>query len=315
MDRIIFGPVPSRRLGQSLGINNIPPKICSYSCVYCQVGKTLNLSAERKSFYTTERIVSETKEVLDKLEKRGEKQVDFLTFVPDGEPTLDINIGKTIQALKVFGIKTAVITNASLLWKKEVREDLKAADLVSAKIDAVDTKIWRKINMPAGQLDYDKILGGIEMFSKEFSGTLLTETLLIKDINDSEEEIKSVAGFISKVKPHTAFIGIPTRPPAETWVSPPGTDTVNMAYMLFKERGINTELILGAGTTNFGFTGDIENDLLNIISVHPMSGRQVEEFLKKAGGKWDVVEKLLRAKRAKETEYRGEKYYLRDFTH
>jgi len=315
MNRIVFGPVPSRRLGQSLGINNIPYKNCSYSCLYCQVGITKNPSVERKAFYPPERIAAETGEILGKLKGRGEK-VDFLTFVPDGEPTLDVNIGKEIRSLKDFGIKVAVITNASLLWKEDVREDLMEADLVSAKVDAVEPATWKKINRPAEELDYGVILKGIEKFCGEFGGTLLTETLLIRDINDSEEEVRGVARFISRLKPSVAFVGIPTRPPAEKWVLPPDPEFVNRAYLIFMENGLNTELILGGGgEASFGYTGDIEGDLLNIISVHPMSGKQVEEFLKKAGGGWSSVENLLKEKKAREIEYAGQKYYLRDFTH
>ncbi len=314
MEKLVFGPVPSRRLGQSLGVNNIPPKICSYSCLYCQIGRTCNFSIERKEYYPLERIVDETGKMLARLKERNEK-IDYITFVPDGEPTLDVNLGKEIRELKKFGVKIAVITNASLIWQDGVRNDLKEADLVSIKVDAFDVITWIKINRPAEQLEYEKILGGIEQFRKEFHNTFLTETLLIGGINDSEEEIKNIAVFLGGLKPSVAFIGIPTRPPAEKWVLPPSADAVNRAYLIFSEQGLNAELILGGGgNADFGYTGDVESDILNIISVHPMSSRQVEELLKKANGTWKTVEKLLSEKRAREIEYRGEKYYLKNFT-
>jgi len=109
-DLLTFGPVPSRRLGQSLGINNIPPKICSYSCVYCQVGRTLHMQAERKAFYKPEEILKAVERKVKDAKNKGEG-IDYLTFVPDGEPTLDINLGKEIELLKQLGIKIAVITN------------------------------------------------------------------------------------------------------------------------------------------------------------------------------------------------------------
>lgn len=312
-DRLVFGPVPSRRLGQSLGINNIPPKICSYSCVYCQIGKTKNFSTERMTFYSVEKIMQEVSYVLEQLKGRGEK-VDYISFVPDGEPTLDANLGKEIEALKQFNIKIAVITNASLLWKKDVRDDLKKADLVSLKIDTVNVEIWKKINRPAETLQFEKILEGIKTFSSEFSHTLITETLLVRDVNDGDDNIKEVVEFIYKLNPSTAYIGIPTRPPAEKWVFPPDEEKVLYAYRVFTEQGIKTELITGSSSGTFGYTGDIENDVVNIVSVHPMSKTQIEELLKKASSEWSLIEKLLKEGKINQIEYKGELYYIKNFS-
>ena len=132
-----FGPVPSRRLGRSLGINNIPPKTCSYSCVYCQLGRTSQLIANRQAFYKPKEIFKEVRRKVDEAISRNEK-IDYLTFVPDGEPTLDINLGEEISLLRQIGIPIAVLTNASLLWREDVREDLLKADLVSLKVDSVN---------------------------------------------------------------------------------------------------------------------------------------------------------------------------------
>ena len=134
---IAFGPVPSRRLGRSLGINNIPPKVCSYSCAYCQVGKTIQMEAQRRPYYSPQEIYEEVKEKVESSRSQG-LAIDYLTFVPDGEPTLDANLGKEIDMLKPLGIKMAVISNASLIWDESVREDLKKADWVSVKVDALD---------------------------------------------------------------------------------------------------------------------------------------------------------------------------------
>ena len=189
---IIFGPVPSRRLGRSLGVNNIPPKVCSYSCIYCQVGATDSMSIKRKEFYSSDQIYYEVAEKVRQLNKVGEK-IDNITFVPDGEPTLDINIGNTIEKLKSFGIKIAVITNASLIWDIQVQKDLMKADWVSLKIDSVIENIWRKINRPHGLLDLQKILHGIEEFAASFRGILVTETMLVKGVNDNRESLSKTA--------------------------------------------------------------------------------------------------------------------------
>ena len=142
-----FGPVPSRRLGQSLGINNIPPKICSYSCIYCQVGKSLKMSVNRTNYYDPDKLIGLIKEKVRKA-REFDEHIDYLTFVPDGEPTLDINLDKEIEGLKPLGIKIAVITNGSLLWMKEVRKALQQANLVSVKVDAADDGTWSKVNHP-----------------------------------------------------------------------------------------------------------------------------------------------------------------------
>jgi wyosine [tRNA(Phe)-imidazoG37] synthetase (radical SAM superfamily) len=122
-----FGPVPSRRLGRSLGINNIPHKTCTYSCVYCQVGRTRRFQLERAEFYEPEAIAREVRKRTAKLRELGEG-IDYLTFVPDGEPTLDLNLASTIELLKPLGIRVAVITNGSLLGREDVRATLMGAD-------------------------------------------------------------------------------------------------------------------------------------------------------------------------------------------
>jgi wyosine [tRNA(Phe)-imidazoG37] synthetase (radical SAM superfamily) len=164
---LVFGPIPSRRLGRSLGINNIPPKICSYSCIYCQVGVTDSMSIKREGYYSPNDILEEVSSKVKQLQDASE-EIDFLTFVPDGEPTLDINLGKEIDLLKPLGIKIAVITNSSLIWDENVRKDLMKADWVSVKIDTVDEKIWHRLNRPYGKLELRKIIHGIKTFASAF---------------------------------------------------------------------------------------------------------------------------------------------------
>ncbi|MEB2793865.1 MAG: radical SAM protein, partial [Caldisphaeraceae archaeon] len=188
---IIFGPVPSRRLGYSLGINNVFPKTCSYNCIYCQLGKTIHVSAERRRFYDSLLVYQLAKERLGEINSLGLK-VDYVTFVPDGEPTLDVNIGKEIRLLKGIGARVAVITNSSLLYLGDVREDLLEADLVSIKVDAVSEKLWRAINRPSGRINIEKTLEGIKEFSREYKGRLISETMLLSNYV-SNEEIVAVA--------------------------------------------------------------------------------------------------------------------------
>jgi wyosine [tRNA(Phe)-imidazoG37] synthetase (radical SAM superfamily) len=309
---LAFGPVPSRRLGRSLGINNIPPKTCSYSCVYCQVGKTNNFTVDRQAFYKPEALSRAVKRKIHEAAIKNER-IDYLTFVPDGEPTLDLNISEEILSLTQTGIPTAVITNASLLWRDDVKEDLRKADSVSLKIDAVSEDLWRKVNRPHKDLRLNMILEGIREFAEEFQGTLVSETMLIGNI-DYGNEFEKIADFLTEMKKlNKAYIAIPTRPPTENWVKRAKEDVLNAAFQVFSEKlGANrVEYLIGYEGNAFAFSGNVEEDLLSITTVHPMRKEAVEAFLKKGCTNWCVIEKLLEENKLIELEYEGNKYYMR----
>ena len=307
-----FGPVPSRRLGRSLGINNIPPKTCSYSCVYCQLGKTGNIIVDRQAFYKPADILKEVRRKVNEATVRNER-IDYLTFVSDGEPTIDINIGKEISILKKMGTPIAVMTNASLLWLKDVKQDLLKADYVSLKVDAVSEDLWRRINRPHKDLRLNTVLKGIREFAEEFKGTVVSETMLIDGINYGNE-LERIAEFLTELeKLDKAYIAIPTRPPAEKWVKPAKEDAVNVAFQVFSEKlgADRVEYLIGYEGNAFAFTGNVEEDLLSITAVHPMRDEAVKEFLRKANAGWQIIEKLLAADKLVELEYEGNRYYIR----
>lgn len=305
-----FGPVPSRRLGQSMGINNIPPKICTYSCIYCQIGNTIKMQIEREKFYRVAEIIEDVDKKIQEAKKRDE-HIDYLTFVPDGEPTLDKNIGEEIKALRKFGIKIAVITNSSLIWDNDVKESLLQADWVSFKIDSITKEIWERVDRPFRTLKLDEILRGIKEFSLMFKGDLTTETMLIKGVNDKQDEIERIANFIAGLTPKKAYISIPTRPPAEKWVEPSDENVINMAFQIFEKNGINVEYLIGYEGNTFAFTGNVEDDLLSITSVHPMREEGVDEFLRKAKADWTVIERLIEKGKLIETSYEGKRFFMR----
>jgi len=309
---LAFGPVPSRRLGKSLGINNIPAKTCSYSCVYCQVGKTINMTTKRQYLYEPKDIFKEVKTKVIEATVRNEK-IDYLTFVPDGEPTLDINLGKEISILKQIGIPIAVLTNASLIWRDDVKKDLLDADFVSLKVDTVSGDLWRRINRPYKDLQLTTILEGITEFAKEYRGTVVSETMLIYGVNYGEES-KKTAEFLECLKDlDKAYIAIPTRPPTEKWVTPAKEETVNKTFQVFVEKlgAQKVEYLIGYEGNAFAFTGKVEEDLLSITAVHPMREEAVREFLKKAENDWAIIEKLLHEGKLVELEYEGNTYYMR----
>ena len=309
----VFGPVPSRRLGRSLGINNIPPKTCTYSCVYCQIGRTNHMQIDREHFYNPSDIINEVEEKL-KLSHMQNEKIDYLAFVPDGEPTLDSGLGEEINHLSHSGSRIAVITNSSLLWMPEVREDLLKADLVSVKIDTVIPEVWHRIDRPHKRLDMMKIMEGIRLFAGSFEGELITETMLVKGINDNEAGIEATAQFIRTLQHSVSYISVPTRPPSESWVEPPDEETLNLAYMKFYEVLNRVEFLISYEGTDFTLTGKAEDDLLAITSVHPMREDAVRELLGKAGADISLVEKLIEKNLIVKTEFGGNCFYLRSFS-
>ena len=309
---LTFGPIPSRRLGRSLGINNIPPKICTYSCVYCQIGKTFKMKVQPQVFYSPSRILKEVQNKVKKSKEKGES-IDYLTFVPDGEPTLDINLGQEIKLIKSLGIKIAVITNASLMDQEQVRKNLKEADLVSLKIDSTEEEVWKKINRPHRNLHLDSLLEGILEFAGTFRGKIITETMLIKNINDNSQHIERVADFLAQLKPSRSYLSLPIRPPTERWVQAPPEEMVNQSYYLFKDKIDQVEYLIGYEGNAFAFTGEVEEDILSITSVHPMREEALRDFLKRAKSDWSAILKLINKGRLVETEYEGNKFYIRKF--
>ncbi len=238
---------------------------------------------------------------------------DYLTFVSNGEPTLDINLGKSIRLLKKFGFPIAVITNASLIDHESVREDLYLADWVSLKMDAGDSDTWNAINNPAPGLDFENMINNINCFASEYKGILCTETMLVKGINDSVDNVTNLANLISGINPAKAYLAIPIRPPAITSVKPPDTEFLNLAWNIFNKKHITTEFLTGFEGTDNGFTGNIYNDILNITAVHPLREDSLLTLIKNNSSDIQVLKSLISQRLIKVTSYEGQKYYLREY--
>jgi wyosine [tRNA(Phe)-imidazoG37] synthetase (radical SAM superfamily) len=312
LQSLVFGPVPSRRLGQSLGVNNIPPKHCSYSCVYCQIGRTPHMAAERRRFFAPSDICDAVRRRLEEC-RRDRVRVDYLTLVPDGEPTLDAELGELLVQLRELELPVAVITNGSLLNRSDVRSELAAADWVSVKVDAISSRPWRLVDRPHGKLRLDGILEGLRVFAADDRGTLVTETMLVAGINDGEAEIEALAGFLSEIVPAIAYLAVPTRPPAESWVRPPETSRVVSAYVEMSNRLPRVELLIGEPLEEVAASSDVERDLLAITAVHPMDDSMVVEL---GGGSREalaVAADLVTCGRLEQVEYRGRRFFVRPF--
>jgi len=307
---IAFGPVPSRRLGRSLGINLIPPKHCTYSCTYCQVGRTSDRRIERRSFYDPKTILADVSRHLGKTDE----PVDYLTIVPDGEPTLEVHLGSVIELLRSLKLPIAVISNASLIDRPDVQSDLARADWVSLKVDAVDEKTWRLLNRPNRRLDLSTIRMGMLAFARSFKGELVTETMLVKGVNDTVEQIRDLGVFLARLKPARAYLSIPTRPPAEREVRAPSEEVVNAAFQVLEETVPGVEYLVGYEGNAFATTGDLEEDLLRIAAVHPLREEAVRELLNRNHAGWERVEGLLQRQELAEVRYAGRNYYTRKWS-
>jgi wyosine [tRNA(Phe)-imidazoG37] synthetase (radical SAM superfamily) len=307
---MVFGPVPSRRLGRSLGINNVPPKACSYSCVYCQVGRTPAPETLPRAFHPPEALIAAVTRAVQQLRARGER-IDYLTFVPDGEPTLDVHLGEEIDGLRTLGVPIAVISNGSLVGREDVRAALGRADWVSLKVDTVEDAIWGRLNRPHPALCMDAVLDGMLGFARGFAGELASETMLVASLNDGDASIEATGVFLERLRPRTAYVAVPTRPPAEPWVRPPDEAAVNRAYQRFAERLPRVELLTEFEGTAFGSTGDPVADLLATTAVHPMREDAALALLARAGADRSLLERLVAEDRLRKVDYRGHAFYVR----
>jgi len=272
--KIVFGIVPSRRLGQSLGISPIPKKTCNYSCVYCQLGRTAEYTRKRQMFFKVDFIIQELKEYLDTIDS---SQYDIITIVGDGEPTLYLGLGDLIKKIKNIQDKpVAVISNGSLITNPQIRKELAMADVVLLNFDSWDELSFKKINRPLNSIEFINRYKGYIEFRKEFSGIIYLEVMLVKGINDSVENLNKIAELISEIHPNVVFVNVPVRPPAEQWVKIPDEEMV-----------IKAREILNARRMDYLPTGDftsIESNptkaILDIIGRHPMREEDIITFLK-----------------------------------
>lgn len=307
---IAFGPIPSRRLGYSLGINNIPPKSCTYDCLYCQVGRTNRSEYLRRAFYPVDELIASVLGRVREVEAKGEK-IDYLTFVPDGEPTLDIHLGEELRRLKNLPYKLAVITNGSLLNLESVKKDLTFADLVSIKVDSVNANDWSRINRPNQALHLPDILASIQDFTENYQGEIITETMLLAGVNDDVWNLEATGRFLKKINPKRAYIAIPTRPTSERWVAAPDAKILTLAYEIFSQHLKSVELLTGFPEEDFATSENPIDELLNITAVHPMRRSEALKFLQRSGGNVDLLDNLVEEEKLLSIDHRGEVFYLR----
>ena len=301
--KYVFGPVPSRRLGRSLGISPIPKKACNYSCIYCQLGRTDKMTNTRQEFFPLEDILAEFQLYL-----KDEDKFDVVSIVGEGEPLLYLRLGDLIRGLKKMTSKPiAVITNSGLLSDPQVREELMEADIVLPSMDAADEKSYKKIDRPYGRIQYEETFKGLVEFSKAFKGQIYLEIMLMDGINDDVDTLKKFQKLLKEIRYDKLYINTPVRPPAEPYAHISKPETIQSATELLG--GISIDA-LASGT----FFSEIKDDyeaILSIIGRHPMNQYEVAGFLRSRENLSpdSVIEKLERDERVQSTEYKGYKTY------
>lgn len=267
MSRFVYGPVPSRRLGRSLGVDILAPKSCTENCVYCQLGTTEPLEIKRRRFVDPRVVEKDLKSAL-----QSGIQIDFITLSGSGEPTLSIDLGRIIEFARDLiekldspqKPKICVLTNGSLLSDGSLREELASVDLVVPNLDAGDAETFYKINRPHGEIVFDKFIEGIKDFKSHFSGSLFLEIVLIEGLNDSEEHLRKIANIVSYINPDGVWVGTISRPPAEKWVKPVDLKVLQKAKEMIGEKARIIEAFHGesAGFPSVSLIDDISGLLL-----------------------------------------------------
>jgi wyosine [tRNA(Phe)-imidazoG37] synthetase (radical SAM superfamily) len=275
--KFLFGPVPSRRLGLSLGVDLIPQKICSLNCVYCECGRTTDLSMERKEFRPVEEIINELDDLL-----KEKPDIDYITFSGSGEPTLYKGIGKVVDFIKSNYPKysVALLTNSTLLGDKDVQEEIKDVDVILPSLDAVSDEIFNKINRPCTEIKSQDVINGLVSFSSKFKGKIWIEIFIIQGINDEPEELILFKDVLSKIRFDKIQLNSLDRPGTEQSIKKAELKRLLEIREFFKP--LDSEIIskYDNESKNIFSTGDFENKILATIQRRPSTIEDLMAILK-----------------------------------
>jgi len=270
-----FGPVPSRRLGMSLGVDIVPFKTCSFDCVYCQLGATTDKSVQRQSFVPVKDVMNELREVLD---REGER-IDFVTFSGSGEPTLNSDIGEMINQTKAFSnVPVAVLTNGSLLYREDVREDLSRADLVVPSLDAITEQAFSAVNRPHESLNAGMLVEGIKAFTQDFAGEIWLEIMIVKGVNDDLADLKQTADLVRDLKLEKIHLNTVARPPTEDFAQAVTAEEMSRIAGIFDSR---VEIIadFSKHVAKELRTEDTESAILSLLMRRPCTVSDISNSL------------------------------------
>ncbi len=306
MFHYIFGPVPSRRLGRSLGVNVVPLKYCNFNCIYCQLGRTRYMINDLRMFYPPRDIIRELG-VATRI-----RNYDYLTFIGDGEPTLYAGLGELIQWARNNQDKPlAILTNGAKLIDENVRTWLSELDVVKVSTDAGNERTFRLINRPHREITFDKFIEGIEKFRDIFNGQIWTEIMLVRGVNDNEDSAEHIGNALGRYRPDRVYLMVPTRPPAEPWVMPPTSEAlITFAKVLSKY--VNSDRIFIIDYIERGEfhidKNDPVNSLLGILRIQPMTVEQVMDVIRRNNLDMAILDYV--RKFTKEVMFNGIKYLV-----
>lgn len=301
----VFGPIPSRRLGMSLGLDLIPYKTCSYDCIYCELGKTTHKTVERREYVAKDLVIGQLDQYLPLLDVPP----DYITLSGSGEPTLNSRIGEIITGIKrITAIPVAVITNGSLLFLDQVQEALANADLVLPSLDAVSPLSFTCVNRPEDSLSIATIISGLIEFRKAFSGQIWLEIIFCRVVNDDRAEVERMQRVIDAIKPDRVQINTVVRPSAEDFAYPLNGERLNELKDIL---GAKAEIIANVVPLDKGTRFvDTEEKILNLIARRPCTCNDLCEALAlHAHETLKYIDKLKKEGRVRYSLHRNSVYY------
>ncbi len=260
----VFGPVPSRRLGWSLGVDLVPFKTCSYDCIYCQLGRTTLHTVQRREYVPVAAILQEVETKL-----KENPTPDYITVSGSGEPTLNAGLGRVIRDLKkLTSLPVAVLTNGSLLYDQNIQEELAAADLVIPSLDAVTVSVFERVNRPCGQVSLEQAIKGLKDFAGGFRGRLWIEIMLVRGFNDGDEEITALTAVLKDLPAEKIQLNTVTRPPVESFARPLEREQMER---IAARLGNRTEIVgqFAGKVYGYGNQQDIEREIVALLGRRP----------------------------------------------
>lgn len=302
--RTVFGPVPSRRFGRSLGVDVIPRKLCTLDCVYCEVGRTDKRGLARREYIPSDLILSDLREAL-----AAHPDVDCVTFSGSGEPTLHAGLGQLLRATRrLTAAPLVVLTNGTLLWKPDVRDDLMAADIVCPSLDAVSEDVFRRIDRPHPRLTAVQVIEGLVEFRRQFPGKIWLEVLFVQGMNDDDDEVWLLRQAIDRITPDKVQINTVVRPPSEPWARPVPHERLEQIRSML---GPRAEIISPARERSCAPAPlPSDQEILNVVARRPMSAVDVASGLGvDAGPIVSALDALVATGRLRLVEFEGQKFY------
>jgi wyosine [tRNA(Phe)-imidazoG37] synthetase (radical SAM superfamily) len=302
--RTVFGPVPSRRFGRSLGVDVIPRKLCTLDCVYCEVGRTDKRGLARREYIPTDLILNDIREAL-----AAHPDIDCVTFSGSGEPTLHAGLGDLLRGTRrVTSVPLVVLTNGTLLWKPDVRDDLMAADIVCPSLDAVSEDVFRRIDRPHPRLTAVQVIEGLVEFRRQFPGKIWLEVLFVQGMNDDDEEVWLLRQAIDRIAPDKVQINTVVRPPAEPWARPVPHERLEQIRTML---GPRAEIISPTRERSCAPAPlPSDQEIINVIARRPMSAADVASGLGiETGPIATALDALVSTGRLRVVEFDGQRFY------